>query len=251
MPVDEEINLNNPDGITQDDMDIMNRQADELEELAMSAEGNAQRIEKARKSIERMTFAEKNILSSKMSGQGTGSGVGNIDKEELMDIVIGIYEELEKAKTERKENKREINKEVEARKQLERKIKHDLLEGEGKVHEFMGATENPIGFAKGKLMGIIGKAGIAGVIIGIVHRTADMIWKEYMNSFKAGGANDIRKMMDDRDKEMAELDDILARRSGRVFFTGDVDLRQGAPQISNTERLRDQVVRYQALHLGE
>jgi hypothetical protein len=255
MPVDEEINLNNPDGITQDDIDRMNAQADELERIAEKSEVNAEKVAKAKKQLEGMTFAQQNILDKALDGK---SGGGNIGQEQLMELVAEIYEQLEEAKEERKDNKSEIEKQAEEikkaeahRRKIEAQIKSGLLEAEGKANEVLGATSNPFGFAKGKLMSYVGKAGIVGVIIGIVYRAVDMVWKEYQNSFKAGGANDIRKMMDDRDREMAELDDILARRSGRVFFTGDVDLRQGAPQFSNTERLRDQVVRYQALHLGE
>ena len=79
----------------------------------------------------------------------------------------------------------------------------------------------------------------------------DKLWEQYEKSFKAGGVNDIRKLMDARDKEMAELDDILKRRNGEVFFTAETTLKQGNPYSSNTSLLADQVLRYQALHLGE
>ena len=72
-----------------------------------------------------------------------------------------------------------------------------------------------------------------------------------MQTFKAGGANDIRKLMEDRDKEMMEISDMIDRRSGKVFFSSTSSLSQGTVDISNTESLRDQVVRYQSFHLGE
>ncbi|OYT27927.1 hypothetical protein B6U98_05935, partial [Thermoplasmatales archaeon ex4572_165] len=64
MPVDDEINLNDPEGLTQDDLDIMNREADELEELAEGAERNAEKIKKATDSLKGMDFATKNIIQS-------------------------------------------------------------------------------------------------------------------------------------------------------------------------------------------
>jgi len=249
LPVDEDFNLDSPDGITQEDIDRMNEQADELEKIAENSEKNAEKIKKNLKVFENKSFKEIDAVSGTVNSAGN---IGNdITLERLTEIVVGVLEEQEKAKKERKENKSELELAKEARAELESKIGESLKKGEGIADEFMGATSNPIGFAKGKLMSFVGKAGLIGVIIGIVYKAVDMIWKEYMASFKAGGVNDIRKMMEDRDREMAELDDILARRSGRVFFTGDVDLRQGAPQFSNTERMRDQVLRYQALHLGE
>ena len=77
------------------------------------------------------------------------------------------------------------------------------------------------------------------------------MWQEFENSFKAGGANDIRKLMEDRDKEMMEISDMINRKSGQVFFSSTCSLSQGTVDISNTETLRDQVVRYQSFHLGE
>ena len=100
-------------------------------------------------------------------------------------------------------------------------------------------------------MGFVGKAGPIGAIAMTIYSIAQTLWDEYMKSFKAGGANDIRKLMDDRDKEMAEMDDILNRRNGKVFFTAETTLKQGSPYSSNTSLLADQVLRYQALHLGE
>jgi len=148
--------------------------------------------------------------------------------------------ELKEAKAEWKIKKAEMQAEKESQKAIETNF-----------NSLLSASKNPFGFAGGKIMAIAGKAGIAGAIALMIWKVAEMVYKDIVNSFKAGGANDIRKMMEDRDKEVAELNDILDRRAGRVFFTGDTDLRQGAPQFSNTERLRDQALRYQALHIGE
>jgi len=256
MPVDEDFSLDNPEGITEDDIRKMNEEADELERIAEKSEKNAEKIEEAKRKLEGMTFAQLNILDKALDNQGAGGG--DLSREQLMDMVIEIYEELEKAKKERVDNKKEIDEskrkieEAEKeRKRLESMIKQDISGAEGKFNEFLSASGNPMGFAKGKVLGMITKAGIGGFIIGVVIRIAETMWNEYLKTFQAGGINDIRKLMEDRDREMAELDDIIARRNGRVFFTADTDLKQGAPQFSNTERLRDQVLRYQALHLGE
>ncbi len=278
MPVDDDINLDDPNGITSEDIRRMNEQADELERIANNAENNSERILEAKKKLEGMTFAEKNLLDkmlddrntkqigfdiddvvdeddddkkSKRKTGNTGDNIEGMTKEEMADLVIDILKELENAKKERKSNTLKIDEGEKDRAIMKDAIKNQIRGAEGNFNEFMGATRSPIGFAKGRLLRIIGKAGIVGIIITAVHRVAETLWKEYMKSFEAGGANDIRKLMEDRDRELAELDDILSRRAGRVFFTGDVDLRQGAPQFSNTERLRDQVIRYQALHLGE
>ena len=97
---------------------------------------------------------------------------------------------------------------------------------------------------------MIGKAGAYGAIALFVYKMVEQYWQSFQDSFKAGGANDIRKLMEDRDREMMELSDIVDRRAGRVFFTETTTLRQGSPNFSNTENLADQVSRYQLLHLG-
>ena len=55
-------------------------------------------------------------------------------------------------------------------------------------------------------MGFVGKAGPIGAIA--MTMVVQLVHKHYtMNickSFKEGGANDIRKLMDDRDKEMMQ-----------------------------------------------
>jgi len=82
------------------------------------------------------------------------------------------------------------------------------------------------------------KGGIYGIIAIAVLQMATQIFEEVKKLYAPGGPFDVRKQMLDRDKELIEMDHILARRSGRVFFTSD-------------ERLRDRAVRFQALHLGE
>lgn len=272
MPVDEDINLDNPDGLTQDDLDRINEEGDKLEEVAIKAAKNAEIVKEAKKELEGLSFAQLNILDKAIDDRKFGEpkdlddtiqtekekGGVAADMTMVTEMIVNILAEQEKAKEERKKNKdaaeknaKEIKKAEAERKRIERENKKAIRDLEGGFDEVMGASSDPLSFAKGKIMGFVGKLGLAGVIVTVIYSMVNKFWKEYMKTFEAGGTNDIRKIMEDRDKEMMELNDILARRSGRVFFTGDVDLRQGAPQFSNTERLRDQVLRYQALHLGE
>lgn len=260
MPFDEDINLNSPDGISDEDIRKMNEQADELERIA-------ERAEQAKQKINSSTGASPlaglggNIAFTGGTGatnQTNAGSVTSMSKDELIELVGDILEEQKKGKDERSDAQKLIDIATEEREELEKQAKEASKRAfalerkfESGFDDFFRGTGNPAGFMKGKIMGFVGKAGIAGVIILFIYKVAQMIYDEIMNSFKPGGANDIRKQMEDRDKEMIELQDILDRRNGRIFFTGDVDLRQGAPQYTNTERLRDQALRYQALHLGE
>ena len=67
MPVDDEINLDDPEGLTQNDIDRMSEQADELERIAYASEKNADAIKKNFDSIGKMTdgknFKQINALT--------------------------------------------------------------------------------------------------------------------------------------------------------------------------------------------
>ena len=58
MPVDDEINLDTPEGITQEDINRMNEQADELERIAEKSEENAEIIAKNMRLFEGKSFKE-------------------------------------------------------------------------------------------------------------------------------------------------------------------------------------------------
>ena len=58
MPVDDEINLDNPEGLTQEDIDRMVEQADELERIAYTSEKNAETVKKNLKVFENKSFKE-------------------------------------------------------------------------------------------------------------------------------------------------------------------------------------------------
>tara|TARA_B110001454_G_C12675069_1_gene415490 strand:+ start:9 stop:746 length:738 start_codon:yes stop_codon:yes gene_type:complete len=245
LPVDDEINLDNPEGLTQEDIDRMNEQAEELERIAYNSEKNAETIKKNLKVFEEKSFKEIDA----MTGEAKELNIG--DDTDLRKQIAEIHEWMDEAKEKRKK----INLELEEGKEHRMRLDNEVAKGFAKFNKELGvldvATSNPIQFGKGKLLGFIGKAGAVGAIITMVVGLVQKMWDEYMKSFRAGGANDIRKMMEDRDKEMMEINDMIDRKSGQVFFSSTSSLSQGMVDISNTETLRDQVVRYQAFHLGE
>lgn len=263
MPVEEDINLDNPDGLSEQDIEALKRQAEEIELYAENIENNVKKVEegskKIKESLSGMNLYQQDMMRSGPAQQGNPLGSmggavpanGGQGKEEIEIMIADILKKMKIAAKERAENKLGLTEAQKARKKLEGKIAGGLSSGEDTFNQIQSIGSNPFGVAKGKILGMVGKAGIYGFIALMVYRVAEQLWQEYMKTFKPGGANDIRKLMEDRDKEMAELNDIIKRNAGIVFFTADVNLGQGAPQMSNTERLRDGVMRYNALHLGE
>ena len=251
MPVDDEINLDDPEGLTQNDIDRMSEQADELERIAYASEKNADAIKKNFDSIGKMTDGKNFKQINALTGEAKELDLGSVTNKELEEQILEIYEFMNEAKEKRKK----INLDLEDGKQHRMRLDNELAKGFAKFNKELGvldvATSNPIQFGKGKLLGFIGKAGAVGAIITMVVGLVQKMWEEYMQTFKAGGANDIRKLMEDRDKEMMEISDMIDRKSGKVFFSSTSSLSQGTVDISNTESLRDQVVRYQSFHLGE
>tara|TARA_R110000744_G_scaffold178946_2_gene297957 strand:- start:825 stop:1580 length:756 start_codon:yes stop_codon:yes gene_type:complete len=251
LPVDDEINLDDPEGLTQNDIDRMSEQADELERIAYTSEKNAETIKKNFDLIGKMTDGKNFKQVGALTGESKDLNIDSMSGADMKEQMATIVEELLESKKQRKA----INLDLEDGKQHRMRLDNELAKGFSKFNRELGvldmATSNPIQFGKGKLLGFIGKAGAVGAIITMVVGLVQKMWEEYMQTFKAGGANDIRKLMEDRDKEMMEISDMIDRRSGKVFFSSTSSLSQGTVDISNTESLRDQVVRYQSFHLGE
>ena len=251
MPVDDEINLDDPEGLTQNDIDRMSEQADELERIAYTSEKNAETIKKNFDLIGKMTDGKNFKQVGALTGESKDLNIDSMSGADMKEQMATIVEELLESKKQRKK----INLDLEDGKQHRMRLDNELAKGFSKFNRELGvldmATSNPIQFGKGKLLGFIGKAGAVGAIITMVVGLVQKMWEEYMQTFKAGGANDIRKLMEDRDKEMMEISDMIDRKSGKVFFSSTSSLSQGTVDISNTESLRDQVVRYQSFHLGE
>ena len=243
MPVEEDINLDNPDGLTQEDIDALKRQAEEIELYAENVEENVEKVERASKklkdSIAGMNLYQQDLLREG-PGQGAPTGTGatpqgsGMSQNDMHAMIADILQKMKVADGERKANREGLTKAQIERKLMEKKIAGTLSTGEYQFNQIQVIGANPFGFAKGKILGLVGKAGIYGFIALMVYRIAETLWKEYLKTFEPGGPNDIRKMMEDRDKEMQELDDIIKRNAGQVFLTEDLDLKQGAPQMEHT-----------------
>lgn len=280
MPVDEPVDLRKP--LSSEDIDKLNREADEAKEAVdryeeadkriegiekdakKSAKGAEDAEQKAAQALLRAENREHGGFASPLSGMGSASFEGDASMGGQPRSYPGMPSGVGRGSGsstgnsplgEMIKNRQSFKDKM---KSLEEKVKKNaerMSKVEKGVQQGMQAISNPAGFGmsklSGKLGGIVGKLGIAGGLAMVAITIAEFLWKEFKNSFKPGGVNDIRKMMADRDKEMAELNDILDRRAGRVFFSTNTTLRQGAPQHSNTERMRDQVWRYQALHVNE
>ena len=119
--------------------------------------------------------------------------------------------------------------------------------------DFFAMGRNPLGFGMGKMSGLLMKGGIYGIIALAVISMAQQIFEEVKKLYAPGGPFDVRKEMLDRDREMIELNQLIDRRAGRVFFTSDTSLIQGPPEINagNTDQTANRTLRFQALHLGE
>lgn len=185
------------------------------------------------------------------TGFGTGqerSPLGLIPGEQRMRELERLAD-LKLAKEERAKLSK-IQKEHAEKLAKQRKLISTVQKGE---QDFFAMSRNPLGFGMGKMTGLLMKGGIYGIIALAVISMAQQIFEEVKKLYAPGGPFDIRKQMMDRDRELIELDHLLDRRGGRVFFTADTDLVQGSPEINSgsTNRIVQQTLRYQALHHDE
>ncbi len=183
------------------------------------------------------------------TGFGTGGERDAMGK--LQTTVQAIQSRVKELEKESKEaDKKATSERMANTKKLanQRKILGQIQKGE---QEFFSVGRNPIGFGMGKMTGMLAKGGIYGLIAIAVISMAQQIYEEVKRLYEPGGPYDVRKQMLARDREITELSNIIDRRAGRVFFTSDYELQQGAPSYSNTTRLRDRAIIYQNLHLGE
>lgn len=195
-------------------------------------------------------------ISGGRTGFGTGqekTAMGNLHtlimQREAQNLALH-----KKAEEDRKEIKAKQKEADEHRRDLAKKFAEQRATL-GKVQkaesDFFAIGRNPMAFGMGKMTGLLAKGGIYGLIALAVIQMAQQVYEEVKKLYAPGGPYDVRKQMMDRDREIVELDHIMARRRGDVFFTSDTELQQGAPEYSNTTRLRDRVNIYQSLHLGE
>ncbi len=178
---------------------------------------------------------------------GTGqekSPMGGISMTESRRLAFEkvMKEKMATAKKERMEHAKKLKEQV-----------GKLNKISGAQRDILSAKANPMGFAGGKLMGMLAKGGIYGIIAIAVIQMGKQIFEEVKKMYAPGGPLDVRKAMLDRDREMIELDQLLARRAGRVFFTSDTSLIQGPPEIGagSTDQAVMRTLRYQGIHPGE
>lgn len=178
---------------------------------------------------------------------GTGtekSPMGGLSMTEARRLAFEkvMKEKMKEAKRERMEHAKKLKEQV-----------GKLQKIQGGQRDFFSMSRNPIGFGMGKMTGLLMKGGIYGIIALAVIQMASQIYEEVKKLYAPGGPFDVRKVMLDRDREMIELDQLIARRAGRVFFTSDTSLIQGPPEINagNTDQTANRTLRFQALHLGE
>src|SRR3989304_239859 len=243
-------------------------------------EKEAEKAEKARTRIKR-TITEVNQLAEHRTALGNIGGEEDFEESEAggfegmggrdpftgrlktgrtafgtgqekspMGTIIRLQAQLEEAvklaeqqKKEQKKIEKEIRDQLAEQKAMLSKVQNDFSQA-------LQINADPVGFGIGKLKGLIGKGGIYGLIALAVIEMADQIFQEVVKLYGDGGPYDVRKTVKEPVKEIAELDHMLDRRAGRVFFTSDVELQSGPPEVSNTTRQRDRVVQFQNWNVG-
>jgi len=267
LPIDRDFNLDNPEGITEEDIREMDRQADEIEEIAKRAEQAKEKIASVGAPIKDMSFAQLDVISKALGEQGTrqgdsggdsGGGMAGMGREELMDLIIELMKTMEDAKEERKKINKKLTEAEKERKEFEKhinEIKSDISQGMGEINSFRA---NPMGFGKNKVMGLLGKAGIWGAVAMFVVQMAEQVYNQVLAEVKAqfgaGGVWDKRKLVEDVVKEYDSINYLTKIKAGQVIFTADAgqELRQGAPKgVFNTRDLRDGHLRFIQRHFDE
>lgn len=184
---------------------------------------------------------------------GFGTGQGQAPMGGLATTTQKFEMALKEAEKKRKEAEKIASAERQANSKKiaeQRAVIGKIQKGQG---DFFALQRNPLGFAGGRLTGMLMKGGIYGIIALAVIQMASQIFEEVKKLYAPGGPFDVRKQMLDRDREMIEMDALLARRAGRVFFTSDTSLIQGPPEIGAgvTDQAVMRTLRYQGLHPGE
>jgi len=262
MPVDEDINLDASDGLSQEDIDELKRQADELENIAVKSEKNVETIKKNYKDVfEGKDFKTKDIMMGdpKPLDISKLEGLEELNERmiELEKIVAELTVSAVDAKDDREELSEEVKRAIEERKEMLRQFNEIKSTAQNVYGEVMSFRGNPVGQAISKLKGFARGAGLYGMI-GVFlfefgEQLYNQIWTEIKNQFKAGGVFDTRKLVQNEVREYATMDYLIKVKSGQVIFTGDSgqDLVQGAIRGAyNTRDLRDGHLRYIQISRG-
>ena len=259
MPVDDEVNLDAPDGISQDDIDRMHSQADELERIADKSEANAEIIRKNMKVFDGKSFKEIDAVTQN-ANESSGKEISG-DAEQRLNEIEERQKEililLNEAKEGREKNKKKLT-ELEM-KQQEQMQKFNQSSGDISNIWMQGQSlKNPVGMGMQKLKGLAMRAGVYGAIavfaLEMVEKIVDEMVATIKDQFKAGGVFDVRKVVENQVKEYQSLNYLTSIKNGNVIFTGDAgqDMVQGAVRGAfNTRDLRDGHLRHIQIYAGE
>lgn len=259
MPVDDEVNLDAPDGISQDDIDRMHSQADELERIADKSEANAEIIRKNMKVFEGKSFKEIDAVTQNAK-ESSGKEISG-DAEQRLNEIEERQKEililLNEAKEGRENNKKKLT-ELE-KQQQEQMRQFNSTSGDISNIWMQGQSmKRPVGMGMQKLKGLAMRAGVYGAIAVFALEMAEKIVDEIMatikDQFKAGGVFDTRKVIENQVKEYQSLNYLTSIKNGNVIFTGDAgqDMVQGAVRGAfNTRDLRDGHLRHIQMYAGE
>ena len=243
MPVDEDVNLNQP--LSAEDLKQLDREAKAMEKAVAKMEREALKAEKAKNKIGK-TISEVNQLASHNSpmgntgdfterttsgfigtphGRNTGGAMpigrqGMTAGEQVDSSPMGREEKnidmfIQQIKIEQAEAKKEREEAKKEREHNSGMIKEARgLTGEVSSAESsaFGILNNPKGMAIGKLKGVLGKSvygAIALMVFELGQKIFDDIMKELKGLFKAGGIYDVRKLVRDEVHFINSLDHIL------------------------------------------
>ncbi len=250
MPVNEDINLDNPDGITSEDIERMEDEADRLEEIAKRAQDAKDKIEDASEPLKGLNFSQLNIMENAFSGDGStgadGTSEGSAGKisemstQDLMKVIRELMEQQEDHKATIEVHKKDIDYAKKERDQMMKQIQSVEGNISNGFSQFTGLTGNPKSFLRGKGMAFIGKLGVAGAVANFAIQMAERMYNEVIKEVKSwygdGGSHDVRKDVLNHLLQTANLQHMIAVGRGEVYFTADTAeiLRQGVPQKDST-----------------
>lgn len=251
MPVDEDINLDAPDGITQDEIDLMNKQADEIEDIAKRTENNISKFEKAKLAFNTMTSEQLEAVNYVTDNNPNMSEVERMDLQELKKYVLQILEEqsiTDKEMDEMEEKYEVITKDMG---DLKNKINEVGGDFKNNFNQYAGIFNSPSKVLPNMMKGVLGKLAIGGGTIGVafalfevMKSVAEMMYESIISEirkwYEAGGIFDTRKIILDEMKQVANFEHMMAVSRGDVFFTSDSAefIRQGISQNDSNARTR-------------
>jgi hypothetical protein len=268
MPVDEDVNLNQP--LSAEDLKQLDREAKLMEKAVAKMEKEAEKAEKAKNKIGK-TIKEVNQLAGHNSPFGDigefvergnttllGTGGGR-NKKEGGAMPIGRQgmrsdEQVDRSPMGREEP--EHKRFIQEMKLIQAQAKKERDHNSGMINDMksisseankveantLGLMHNPRGMALSKVKGLLGKTvygAIAVMVLELGEKIFNDIMKELKGLFKAGGIYDVRKLVRDEVHYINSLDHILKMEEGMIYFSSNSSevLRQGPSTNSNTRDL--------------